>query len=159
MAEFPIMKQILENTGLYTVSEGSLAEAELKAYAAGLDICFDALEELERECFIATAESYGLEYREAMMHRLNLQNTLSARRNALLKAFSITACDYTPEGMEKVRDIFNAHGTFTFDSASHTITFHCTDALTQTEQTFLAEQMGSLMPLWAKFTFETDVSG
>ena len=40
MSEFENMKNILEATGLYRVDDDSIIAAELKAYAAALDLCF-----------------------------------------------------------------------------------------------------------------------
>ena len=70
MSEFEHMKRLLENIGLYAITDNSLIKAELMAYAAGLDTYFTALDELKRECFVATATTYGLQYREDMLRRL-----------------------------------------------------------------------------------------
>ena len=152
MSEFAQMKQLLEDTGLYDVTDGSLIKAELMAYAAGLDTYFDALDSLKRECFVATAEDYGLQYRENLLRQLNLLTTTAGRRNALLKAFSLTNADNTQEGLEKIRDSFNAHGTFSYDAASMTLTFTCTDTLTAEQRTLLEQQFPSYLPAWCFFT-------
>lgn len=151
MSEWDRMKQRLEETGLYTVSDSSLIGAELAAYAAGLDPVFAALEEWRRECFIATAEGDGLQCREDLLRRLNLLTTVAGRRAALLKALSVTASDNTRAGMEKIRDSFQAHGNFSLDAGSMTITFHCTDTLTAEQKALLEEQMRALMPIWCAF--------
>ncbi len=152
MSEFEHMKRLLENTGLYAITDNSLIKAELMAYAAGLDTYFTALDELKRECFVATATTYGLQYREDMLRRPNFRPALNSRRNALLKAFSITASDNTLEGMEKLRDSFNVHGTFSFDPATMTITFTCTDNLIPVQRSLLEYQMRPFMPVWCQFT-------
>ena len=84
MAEFERMKEILEQTGLYTVGESSLIYAELQAYAAGLDKYFEALDELAREGFAATAQTYGLRYWERIIHRMVPTGVLEKRRKALI---------------------------------------------------------------------------
>lgn len=151
MSEFEQMKTILQNTGLYRVTEGSLIGAELKAYAAGLDLCFGELEELERECFVATARDEGLTMREDLLSRMNFDTTLSGRRQRLLKAMSVTVDDFTAEGMEKIRDSFNAHGSFAFDISTMTLTFACTDTMTSRQRQRLQQQMEPLMPCWVTF--------
>ena len=46
MSEFQRMSDILSATGLYNAERNSLLFAELKAYAEGLDMVFDELEEM-----------------------------------------------------------------------------------------------------------------
>lgn len=151
MSEFQIMKSVLEKTGLYDVSEGTIVYAELMAYAEGLDIYFGELERLKKECFVSSAEGEGLEVREAMIHRMNLDTSVSGRRNAIIKALSICCSDFDLEGMEKVRDSFNAHGSFSFDAANFKVIFTCTDELSSDELDRLEEQMKAFMPCWAGF--------
>ena len=85
------------------------------------------------------------------VRRMNLQDTLAGRREALIKALSVTAVDYTAEGMEKIRDSFQVHGSFWLDVSDLTLTFHCTDSLTVRQQAELEAQMRPLMPVWCRF--------
>ena len=158
MAEFERIKNILEETGLYSADSGSLLYAELSAYSAGLALCFDRLEEMKRECFVRNARSFGLEEREAMFSRLNLESTERRRREALINAMSVTPLDFTKSGLEKLRDSFSAHGQFTYDPSTGTIVFHCTDNITAAQQNRLLTQMESMMPLWANFEIEYENS-
>ena len=52
------MKQKLMPLGLYDLEGQSEVLCELKAYAEGLDLLFEYIDELFRENYIATAESY-----------------------------------------------------------------------------------------------------
>lgn len=151
MSELQMMKKQLEATGLYNVKNDSVILAELSAYAEALDICFDALHELERECFVSTAEDYGLSIRESMLARNFTGAALTQRRNAVIKAMSVCTEDYTLSGMEKVRDSFNLHGNFTFDSTNIKTVFNCTDTLSAAKRALLTKQMGEFMPFWADF--------
>ena len=76
MSEFDRMSRILSDTGLYSAEQGSVVYAELMAYAEGLDMFFGEAEELLRECFVSTAESYGITLREALFHRVRFNSTL-----------------------------------------------------------------------------------
>lgn len=58
------MKSKLEKTGIYKFDGGSNVEKELKAYAIEIDRLFEQLAVLQRECFIDTAQSYGILLRE-----------------------------------------------------------------------------------------------
>ena len=55
MSEFQIMRNILSSTGIYDVSQGSELYAEIMAYSEGLDMLFDEVNEMLRECFVNTA--------------------------------------------------------------------------------------------------------
>ena len=71
MSEFQIMRNILSSTGIYDVSQGSELYAEIMAYSEGLDMLFDEVNEMLRECFVNTAENYGLTYRESWIKKYN----------------------------------------------------------------------------------------
>ncbi len=151
MAEFEIMKHELEETGLYDIVPESIVYAELKAYAEGLDLYFSEAEELIRECFIAAAQSFGLTLREELVQRINLLNTAAGRRAALIKAFSISAEDGTAEGMIRLAESFNAHGSFAYDQAQSKLTFTCTDTVTEGDKALMQAQMAKFAPVWAAF--------
>ena len=78
------MKQKLEPLGLYDLSGSGEVECELKAYAEGLDTLFDTLDELQREYFIQTAESYGLSRRESFEIRERAELPVQERRDSLM---------------------------------------------------------------------------
>ena len=111
MSEFDTMSRILTDTGLYSAEQGSVIYAELMAYAEGLDIYFGEAEELLRECFVSTAESYGLSLREQLFHRINFGITTEARRSRLLAALSVGQHDFNAEGMQKICDAFGIEGS------------------------------------------------
>ena len=156
MSEFQRMSDILSATGLYNAERNSLLFAELKAYAEGLDMVFDELEEMLRECFVETAESYGLTMRETWLKRYNPDRTLETRRNAIKSALSVSQSVYTYSGMRKIRDSFNLHGDFNAYTSPMKVTFTCTDTLTNTQKNTLEKQMKRFMPCWLEFEFIGD---
>ena len=79
------MRDKLLPLGLYTDEPGSELYCEQKAFAEGLDMLFDKLEEMETELFIATAEGYGLSEREKLFGRVREDLTVSQRRELLSK--------------------------------------------------------------------------
>ena len=78
------MKQKLEPLGLYDLSGSGEVDCELKAYAEGLDTLFDTLDELQRENFIRTAESFGLSRRESFEIRERAELPVQERRDSLM---------------------------------------------------------------------------
>ncbi|MDQ5983851.1 MAG: hypothetical protein RUMPE_00880 [Eubacteriales bacterium SKADARSKE-1] len=101
MSTLDSMKSKLKPLCLYDLSDSSLISAELKAYAEGLDILYDVSEEIEKECFISTAENYGLDLRERLYSSTRSNLTLSERREMLLYRYSITSNDFNKESIEK----------------------------------------------------------
>jgi len=79
------MRAKLAPLGVYTPAAGSETDCELKAYAAGIDVLFDALDIAERESFIETAETYGLSERERFLERERPELPVAERRERLLR--------------------------------------------------------------------------
>lgn len=84
MDSYISMKSKLEPLGLYALDGSTEVDCELKAYAEGLDALFDSLDELEREFFIPTAESYGISRREKFEGKEQPELPLSERREELM---------------------------------------------------------------------------
>lgn len=101
MSSFESMKAKLESTGIYSVTDTSNIKKELTAYAEGIDRVFDELKIMERECFIETAESYGLSERERFVGADRSGETLEKRRELLETAEQLRG-DCTVDSFEKV---------------------------------------------------------
>ena len=78
------MKSKLIATGLYTLEDSSNTSEELKAFAQELDIIFDTLDEMTREYFIATAQSYGIIERERFIGKERSELPTEQRREMLI---------------------------------------------------------------------------
>ena len=61
MTSLESMINKLKPLGVYNLNSDSLVYAELSAFAVGIDILRDELDELLREAFVKTAESFGIE--------------------------------------------------------------------------------------------------
>ena len=155
MSELDIMKKHLEDSGLYEVTEGSLILAELSAYAEGLDIYFDELDELEKQGFVSTAEGDGLLRWERLTGRPFVDSGLEDRRNTVIKALSVCSEDHTLGGMEKVIESFGVNGQLSLDSANNKAVFVCTDSLTASEKARLTKRLREYMPVWRSFEIVT----
>ena len=55
------IKNKLSATEIYDIKQGGLIDAEIRAYAVALQVAYDKVDVFLRECFVQTAESYGLE--------------------------------------------------------------------------------------------------
>ncbi len=99
--QFVKLQQKLRPLNLYLLNGNTLVDAELKAYAAGLNILATKLETLEKEAFVATAESYGLAFRERLSGRIKDSVDINDRRAMLNYRNSITANDFTKADIER----------------------------------------------------------
>ena len=101
MSSYDSMKNKMLPLGLYSFAEGSVVDNELNAYAAALDPLFDKIDEMTRESFISTAESYGLSEREKFIDRVKPQLTVEKRRELLINQEKAVTCDGTAVGFNR----------------------------------------------------------
>lgn len=100
MNSIDLLKSKLEPLGLYNLEQKSLIYAELMAYAVAFDVLYDKLEEIEREMFVDTAESYGLVTREKAFGYKKTNVSANIRREMLNTRSSITSNDFNKEKIE-----------------------------------------------------------
>lgn len=97
----------LKPLGLYNLNQGTLIYAELASYAVALDVIYDKLEEIEKEMFVDTAESYGLTLREKAFGYKRSNVSMAVRREMLNYRSSITSNNFNKE---KIKDALVASG-------------------------------------------------
>lgn len=102
MSSFDTIKYGLETAGIYSVSAENAIYAELKAYAAAIDIINGLINDLRRECFIQTAVDYGLTNVEALFGKTMDDLPIEQRRAMLINRLSITPSDYTMSDMDRI---------------------------------------------------------
>lgn len=100
MSALNSMKAKLRPLNLYKLDEENLINAELSAYAAGLDIINDRLEELERECFVSTATSFGLSTKEKIFNSAHDSADIQKRRDWILFRGALRNSDFTNSGIK-----------------------------------------------------------
>lgn len=110
MDSYTSMVKKLTDTKLYSVRTGGRTYAELKAFAAGLDLLFNELDEMLKEYFIDTAQSYGLTERERFTGAVRDDLSIEKRRE-LLKIREQTNEEFcTPEGFNKILEGYGLGG-------------------------------------------------
>lgn len=95
------MMNKLEPLGIYDLSDGTNVKNELQAYAHALLIHRQNMEELLRECFISSSESYGLEIREKVIGNTRDEYSLAKRREMLTLRKGFNESDFTKESLKK----------------------------------------------------------
>ena len=118
------MKQKLKPLGLYKLTADTVVGAEVSAYAEGLDNIITKLEELERECFIATATSYGLDLREKLFEYQDKNQSVESRRELLLFRGAVTANDYTKASIEHALSVCGMDASIIENTVSSAITIN-----------------------------------
>ena len=110
MDSYTSMVKKLTDTKLYSVRTGGRTYAELIAFAAGLDLLFNELDEMLKEYFIDTAQSYGLTERERFTGAVRDDLSIEKRRE-LLKIREQTNEEFcTPEGFNKILEGYGLGG-------------------------------------------------
>ena len=141
------MRDKLSPLGLYRLSEGDVTDAELKAYAEGLDPLFELIDELEREGFIPTAESYGLSSREGFIDREKSALTVERRRELLLGA---ERSRMLIPSAAAFRQYLSDIGLLSFSIGEHPtrqrMDLYVNDSLTQEEKRLIGEKIERACP-------------
>lgn len=101
MGSLEFMKKKLEPLGIYSLDDDSIVMVELTTYANELDRVYEALSELERECFVETATDYGLSIRERAYTSPRVDLSYDDRRKMLLYRMAITSNDFDKASIEK----------------------------------------------------------
>lgn len=123
------MKSKLAPLGIYSLKQDSVVFYELCAYAEGLSILEDYLDELESECFVATASDYGIYMRERLFSYKKDSLQTSYRRALLLYLMSVTSNDYTLSRMNKAIAAFGLEGEIDENPGTNSMQINCTSAL------------------------------
>lgn len=146
MSSFESMKTKIESTGIYNVADGTNIKKELLTYAEGLDKVFEELSVMERECFIETAQSYGLSEREHFLGVDRSSQTIENRRKMLEAAEQLRG-DCTVQGFEQ---IVRSYGIEKFKFVEHPTGFYIIlyvyDKLTDEQQAVLRSRANEDFP-------------
>lgn len=142
------MKSKLAPLGLYLLSEGSVVDCELKAYAAGIDPLLQELELLEREGFITTAESFGLSEREAFVDREKPGLSAQARRALLLEYEQNLGISITPDEFTRQLESFGLQAfRFTEHPLQRVLDIHIDEELTAGRKNLISKKIRSIVPI------------
>ncbi len=98
----------IEPLKIYSVTQGSNLYNELSAYACELDRLNSDLDLLLRECFITTAQSYGLSMTESVYTRPYEELTPQERRLAILNRLRTGDDDFTVSSIREAVESLGA---------------------------------------------------
>lgn len=137
------MRQKLLPLGLYSLDGTTIVDAELAAYAAGLDMIAQNLDTLEKECYIQTAGDFGISLKEKLSGLEKSAASLESRRDMLLSRNAVTPNDYNRQSMERALIAVGIRASITERIPEQTVYINCIELLTNfisREQTINAAQ-------------------
>lgn len=141
------IKKRLSPVKLYDLGKGTLQYAEISAFAAGLEILDEALDELTRECFGETAESFGIEYMERLWGKVRDDLPLTQRREMLRARNSLRSDDFTLLGIGKIFALLGVEGKISEFPSLHRVVIDITDReYAEGEKNFIRAQSEALLP-------------
>lgn len=127
MNSFLSIKRKLKPLNLYNLDEENIINAELSAYARAFDMINDEIASLENECFISTAEGYGLDLREKLFGYIRAGLSNEKRREMLIYRRSVTSNNFNKGKLEEALMSSGIEATITEDFGNNTISVNCTD--------------------------------
>lgn len=155
MDSYTSMVKKLTDTKLYSVRTGGITYAELKAFAAGLDLLFNELDEMLKEYFIDMAQSYGLTERERFTGAVRDDLSIEKRRE-LLKIREQTNEEFcTPEGFNKILEGYGL-GNFkiTENPSQNALTVKISDSLSELNKVWVNKMIENDFPAHLEITVE-----
>ena len=93
------MRSLLRSTGIYSLEEGGLVEAELLSYAAVLEDLECLLTDTAREAIPLTAQNSGLVAYEELLGQDRADLSVQKRRDMIVYALSMQPKDFDKQGI------------------------------------------------------------
>ena len=134
MNALTLLKSKLKPLGIYNLQSGTTLNAELSAYAKGLEILEAEIEEAERECFVSTATTYGIELRERLFGYLKASLSTKDRRQRLIYRYKITSNDYTKIRIEEAAKACSIDGYIIENEGKMSFNFNCNNNFENEQQ-------------------------
>ncbi len=132
---------------LYTLDENSNTYMELCAFSAGLEILNEELDEILRESFYETAETYGLLRSERIWGNTREDLPLATRRNMLTSRSSLNLNDFTLKGVEKIFKLLGVAGKLNEFPFQQRLSVDLTGSqFSKGEKSFIKSQVEALFP-------------
>lgn len=147
MTSLESMIRKLAPLNIYDLSDTSCVYAELAAYAEALDAHRANLDEALRECFISSAESYGLTAREKIIGNERESYSTAERRQMLISRKCICDNDFTPAAFDRLIKGLGAESyTMTEMPSDFILTITLNGVFETVDEAWIENQIKLLMP-------------
>lgn len=141
------MRTKLSPLGIYNLTQSSNIYKELSAYAAAFDKHRENLDNLLKECFISSAEDYGIEIREKAIGDLKNNYTLEKRREMLSLRNSINENDFTFSSLVKfIRCMGITSCTISENPANSLIIIRVVNTFSESDKRWILNQLYLFLP-------------
>lgn len=114
----------LKSTCIYSLSGHTLVDCELQTYAEGLNLAYDALAQLEKESFTATASDYGLTLREQQLG-IHAHGDTVERRAAILNLCAVTPVNFTRGDVQRALNAAGLNCEICENTAAQKLYINC----------------------------------
>lgn len=143
---FSTMKKHLSDTGVYDVESASLSN-ELSAYAFVINELNDLIYTMLNECFISTAVSYGLEYKERLIGNSRDDLSVEDRRKMLSLREVIDSNCFTVDKIKSAIESFCLRKCILSEYAKLCMTgIEISGDFTHAQKEWIKEQIRKIMP-------------
>ncbi len=117
------MQDMLSPLGVYSLGDNSLVMCELKVYACELEKLHDKLKTMLRECFIVTAQDYGIEKTEELFQCIRPDLTIDERKERISRYITLNNMDFSYSNIENQLRLAGVSAPFTQDEENERISF------------------------------------
>lgn len=149
------MTKKLENTKIYAVKPGGRNYAEIKAFSVGLDMIFNELDEMLREYYIDTAQSYGLTERERFTGAVRDDLSIEKRRELLKTREQTNEKFCTPEAFNKILQGYGLGGFELIENPQeNALTVKIYDALDEQNKVWVNKMIENDFPVHLAVTVD-----
>lgn len=165
MSSINSIKKSLKPLGIYKLNSQGLLNAELSAYACELDTLNEEIEKLEKECFISTAEDYGITLREQLYDFSKPLWDVAKKRQRLLGMSLVKPTSFTKADLENILEVYGIEAAILENTKTGNIYINCLSTNDLFENVFSSDsenksstinQIEKFIP--ANLTFEVDFS-
>jgi hypothetical protein len=137
----------LSPLGIYKLNEGSNVYNEIMAYCTALDAHRENIDKVLRECFISSAEDYGIENREKIIGSPRTDYNLQQRRDMLIGRKASCDNDFT---VENFGELLSSIGVYDYkiDESPNTfeIAFDIRGSYNSVDEAWIENQINLMVP-------------
>lgn len=149
------MIEAMRPISVYSLMNYTIVYKELLSYAAVLDIIDENIDELIKECYLSTAEDFGVSIYEKLDGAERTDLSIEQRRKMLENAFAVNANDNTLKGLEK---FFSSIGLeYSIKERPHICDLYIRAKgrdYSETEQKYIIDRAEKFLPCHMSFTID-----
>ena len=134
------MQDMLSPLGIYNLNDGSLVMCELTVYATQLEAVHSKINEMLRECFVSTAQSYGIDRIEELFQRIRPDLPPEERKNRIHMYMTLDNNKFSPDSVIHQLRLVGATSIFTEDAESEQLSFP--ELTGSSDIVYVADQLG-----------------